>query len=190
MTRQQLKLIWLLALLSSSQAAFTQSFTGRDQIIDMLDGVQYDVPGFGTIEFEYSKKSDNRQSLIDGYQWDEKQKVPFLIRVKRSQEKKFERDDYFAWLEMPSYFESETGRTNYESPNEKYWATFTISRDAIYQIKDFPSLYVIFADGDLYYQDWQWTEYSFAEAKDRYLNKDIADEESLDIEYKRCFRID
>ena len=91
---------------------------------------------------------------------------------------------------MPSDYDNEFGRANYESPNEKYWATFTISREAIYQVKDFPSLYVIFADGDIYFQDWQWTSYSFQEAKERYLSGQTMDEESLNIQYKKCIRIE
>ena len=173
-----------------SGISFSQSFTGRDHIIEILDGVEYEVPGFGVIEFEYSKKSDNNQSMRNGSQWGEKQKVPFYIRIKRLNEKKWSRDDYFAWLEMPSDYDNEFGRANYESPNEKYWATFTISREAIYQVKDFPSLYVIFADGDIYFQDWQWTSYSFQEAKERYLSGQTMDEESLNIQYKKCIRIE
>ncbi len=166
-----------------------QEFTGRQYIIDMIDEVSYEVPGFGTIKFEYSKRSDDSQNWRGGSQFDEAQKVPFHVRVKRENEKRWERDDYFAWFEMPSYLERETGRENYESPNERYWATFTISRDAIYQIKDFPSIYVIFADGDMYYQDWNWTTYSFEEAKARYLKMKTMDKDSVDISYKKCNRI-
>lgn len=166
-----------------------QEFTGREHIIDMIDEASYEVPGFGVIKFEYSKKSDDNYNMRNGFQFDEAQKVPFRVRVKRENAKKWERDDYFAWFEMPSYLERETGRANYESPNERYWATFTISRDAIYQIKDFPSLYVIFADSDLYYQDWNWTSYSFEEAKARYLEMKIMDENSVTISYKKCNRV-
>lgn len=166
-----------------------QEFTGRQQIIDMIDDVSYEVPGFGVIKFEYSKRSDDNNSLRNGYQLDEAQSVPFRVRVKRDNAKKWERDDYFAWFEMPSYLERETGRANYESPNERYWASFTISRDAIYQIKDFPSLYVIFADGDIYYQEWNWTSYSFEEAKARYLEMKTMDEETVTISFKKCNRV-
>ena len=55
-------------LLLTPVFGMAQEFTGRQQIIDMIDEVSYEVPGFGVIKFEYSKKSDDHNNMRNGYQ--------------------------------------------------------------------------------------------------------------------------
>lgn len=159
---------WLVGV-AAAESAHGQEFENTAQLIEMMDGAQFEVPGYGVIEFNHVRQID-RTSLANP---DEKQNVTFSTKIRRLEEKKWERTDYFSRFEVPSWMGDEVGRIDTDSPDSKYYLNFSINREVIYQIHDFPSIYVLFADGEVYFRNYIFSEHSFSEAKSLLLSNQL-----------------
>lgn len=169
-----------------SQISIAQTsglFNDPEAARQFFDGREYDVPGYGSITFEFNKsatKNSEDARMRDG-SYDEMVDLIFDVSVKRKDSKKKDKGDY--QVSMVIYLQSD-GNIN-ENPNQGYSMDFTLARQIIYPIKGFPSFYTVFSDGDLYFMKYDYKHYSFDEYKLLKL-KEKNTLKDVEIQYIKC----
>ncbi len=141
----------------------TNIFETKESVKSFLDGRTYIIPDYGTMRFEYNsnetKKWKERREKDQSD--DEVLDVVFDLTIKRNAAKRKDKTDY--QVTMKINLEDPQGQDY--NPTESYANSFTVRRGEIYFIKDFPFMYILFADGDLYYQKVSYPKISFQEYK-------------------------
>ncbi len=171
MSTFKLKPIIIITILSilfifSSNEIYSQStnlFTNPDLIKKVLDGKSYEVPGYGIITFEYSNSETRKMKEVrmkDGAD-DEVTDLIFDVNIKRNKAKRKDKVGYKIEMQIDSHdYDNEE-----KDPTKLYSHSFYLMRNIIYPIKDFPASYILFADGDLYYNQTKFKNISLNEYK-------------------------
>jgi hypothetical protein len=161
-----MKLIFTFLFSLISFVSFSQEkniFSSTESLKTFLDNKTYSVPGYGTISFNYNTietkfwKEKREKDKSDDEQID----VVFDVSVKRNSAKKKEKTDYQILLRVDL---SDPEGQDY-NPILSYSNVFLIARSTIYPIKDFPSVYILFADGELYFEKTIYKQVSLKDYK-------------------------
>jgi hypothetical protein len=141
----------LFALISfSCYSQENNIFSSSESLRAFLDEKTYSVTGYGSITFNYNSsltkswKEKREKDKSDDEQLD----VVFDLSIKRNLAKKKDKADYQILLRVDL---SDPQGQDY-NPILSYSNVFLVTRNVIYPIKDFPSVYILFADGDLYFE--------------------------------------
>jgi hypothetical protein len=148
-----------------------------------FNGRVYEVPGYGTITFRLNKlatRNDAERRERDGSS-DEMVDLIFDVAVKRKDARRKDKGDYM--VDVVIYL-SENGDPDMD-PNKGYVMDFSLVRNIVYPIKGFPSQFFVFSDGDLYFQKYNYKQYSFEEYKKIILQQENRIKD-VKIEYVRC----
>jgi hypothetical protein len=143
-------------------------FSSPESIVDFLDGKTYIIPDYGMIKFEYNKSDTKRmkESRIKDGADDEMADLIFDVSIKRNQSRRRDKTGYKIEINVnlkdPENLDSD--------PNEGYMNSFMLARNVIYPIKGFPSIFNLFADGDLYYMKVRYKKMPFNEFKNNIIN--------------------
>jgi len=149
-------------------------FSNPDNIVEFLDGKTFTVPNYGIIKFEYNKSDTKRQKefrIKDGAD-DEIADLIFDVQIKRNDSKRKDKAGYKIELQI-DLNELDNRSTATSSPSSatgEYVQYFALMRNVIYPIKNFPYMFHLFADGDLYYEKFDYKKVSFADFKNDYLS--------------------
>jgi hypothetical protein len=120
------------------------------------------------IKFEYNKSDTKRmkESRIKDGADDEMADLIFDVSIKRNQSRRRDKTGYKIEINVnlkdPENLDSD--------PNEGYMNSFMLARNVIYPIKGFPSIFNLFADGDLYYMKVRYKKMPFNEFKNNIIN--------------------
>jgi len=141
-----------------------------DEIVELLDGNVYEVPGYGSIRFSFNKidfklVNAERDKESMNCLTDRERAATFDVNVRRLGEKRFERVDHKLELDYP-----EKGKYEHSDPNRVYYHGFQFI-----QIEEFPCSYFILGNGELYVELTEYEKKTFEEIKMRLLG--IADED-------------
>jgi hypothetical protein len=144
-------------------------FSKPDNIVEYLDGKTFTVPNYGIIKFEYNKSDTKRlkESRIKDGADDEIADLVFDVQIKRNDSKRKDKAGYKIELKI-DLNDADNGSTAASSPYApygEYVQYFALMRNVIYPIKNFPYMFHLFADGDLYYVKSDYKKMSFAEFK-------------------------
>ncbi len=150
---------------------------------EFFNGRVYEVPEFGTITFKLNKTAT--RNSVEGRERDgsadEIVDLVFDVAVKRKDARKKDKGDYMVNIKI---YLSENGDPDTD-PNKGFAMDFSLVRNIVYPIKGFPSLYTVFADGDMYYQKYTYKQYSLEEYKNIILKLENRNKD-LKVEYVRC----
>ena len=174
--KQLFKLLFLFAILTLTlvKNSFSQTpniFSDPKLIKEFLDGKTYLIPNYGTITLEFNNSETRRMKEVrekDGAD-DEVYDLTFNVAIKRNKAKKKDKGDYKIELKIDTneYLQGE------QDPSKKYLNSFTLTRNVLYPIKDFPYNYTLFADGDLYYTEIKYKEVCFNDYKSAIVSGEI-----------------
>lgn len=167
-TTKRSVIIFLLTIISIHSIAQSRNiFESKESVKNFLDGKKYLVPEYGSLKFDYNSRETKKWAELREKDKtdDEKIDVVFDISVKRNAAKKKDRGDYQVSLQIDL---SDPEGQNY-SPVLSYANSFFLLRSVIYPIKDFPSVYILFADGDLYFEKSTYQNISFQDYKSNVL---------------------
>ena len=135
-------------------------FSDPNNLKEFLDKKTYIVPNYGEIRFDFDNKETKdwaERRIKDGAD-DEVVDLVFDVSIKRNQVRKKDKYDYEVTIRVNP--DNSQLLTN-DDPSEKFVNSFLLARNIIYPIKDFPSYFALFADGDLYFQETSWEPISF-----------------------------
>jgi hypothetical protein len=163
--------IFLQIVLNSVYSQTNNLFSDPKLLKEFLDGKTYIIPNHGTITFEFDNSETRRMRDVrtkDGAD-DEVIDIIFDVKIKRNNSKRRVKGDYKVELKIDTneYLEGE------QDPRKKYLNTFSLMRNIIYIIKDFPSYYTLFADGDLYYTETKFKNVSLSEFKSTMITGEV-----------------
>ncbi len=171
-----------------SFVSFGQSddlFRDPERAKEFFDGRKYEVPGYGTLTLTLNKAQTNREAdkRKEMKADDEEVELVFDVTVKRLNAKKKDKGDYKVNI-LIYLTEKDDPDTD---PNRGMYVDFSLMRQIIFPIKGFPSLYTIFADGDLYFWKLTYKKYSLADFK-RIKLQTVDSSSAQDIEkvYTKC----
>lgn len=171
----------LIPIIGISQSS--NLFSDPEAAKTFFDGKVYEVPNYGTLTFSLNKSltKDEAERSMRERSYDEQVKLVFDVSVKRNNVKKKDKGDYNVYMII---YISEKDDPDAD-PNQGYSMDFTLKRQIIYPIKGFPSQYTVFADGDLYYQKFEYKKYTFQEYKEMRIKK-INPSSNVSISYIQC----
>jgi hypothetical protein len=158
--------ILVLLLFFTFRSAFSQSpniFENPDVLEEFLDKKTYEVPEYGTIRFDFNNRDTKKmreKREADGAD-DEVVDLIFDVTIKKKQSRRKEKIGYKVEMKI-DLRDPENPEFN---PMSDYVNTFLLARNVIYPIKGFPSLYHLFADGDLFFAKVNWKSIPFSEYK-------------------------
>lgn len=163
--------IFFLIVLNSVYSQTNNLFSDPKLLKEFLDGKTYIVPNHGTITFEFDNSETRRMRDVrtkDGAD-DEIIDLIFNVKIKKNNSKRRVKGDYKVKLQIDTneYLEDE------QDPRKKYFNSFSPMRSVVYIIKDFPSDYTLFADGDLYYIETKFKNVSLSEFKSTMITGEV-----------------
>jgi hypothetical protein len=163
----------------SAQSIIIDPDNQEETLIKYLDGKSFNVPEYGIISFELNRKQlkEFKEKRKVNNEDGEDVELEFSVDIKRDTEKKKDRQDYSGMVRF--YARNDDQNTSLSSPNaSKYMYRIFIARHLIYPIKNFPSHFTLLADGELYFDKYNWKKMTFIEYKNEFLKpstiKDIS----------------
>jgi hypothetical protein len=160
----------LIILLIAPINSFSQRiniFSDPNSLKEFLDKKTYIVPNYGEIRFDFNNKDTKIMSerrIKDGAD-DEVVDLIFDVSIKRNEVRKKDKFDYKVEISVnPDY-----SQLINNDPTERFVNSFMLARNIVYPIKDFPSIFSLFADGDLYFHETSWDSISFEFFKSLYI---------------------
>jgi hypothetical protein len=159
----------LIILLLAPLNSFSQRiniFSDPNSLKEFLDKKTYIVPNYGEIRFDFNNKDTKIMSekrIRDGAD-DEVVDLIFDVSIKRNQVRKKDKFDYKVEISV----NPDNSQLLTNDPNVKFVNSFLLARNIVYPIKDFPSYFSLFADGDLYFMETSWEPISFEVFKSLY----------------------
>jgi hypothetical protein len=172
------------ALISHAQQSI---FANGEAIRDYLDGRIYRVNGYGIIAFSYNRRAteERKESYGRRNAGDEREEVIFDVIVKRDNVRRKDKTDYQVRCTVDLYDADDP----FADPNRGHVLAFTLAREVIFPIQNFPSSYLLFADGDLYYTIPKYRRLTVGEYKEEVLRKRETGSGFIGyegLEYVRC----
>lgn len=162
--------IILIILLIAPLDSFSQRiniFSDPNSLKEFLDKKTYIVPNYGEIRFDFDNKETKdwaERRIKDGAD-DEVLDLVFDVSIKRNQVRKKDKFDY----EVTIRVNPDNSQLINNDPTERFVNSFMLARNIVYPIKDFPSIFSLFADGDLYFHETSWDSISFEFFKSLYI---------------------
>ena len=155
-------LLVLIILLIFPLNSFSQRmniFKDPNSLKEFLDQKTYIVPNYGEIRFDFNNKDTKIMSekrIKDGAD-DEVVDLIFDVSIKRNEVGKKDKFDYKVEISV----NPDNSQLINNDPSGRFVNSFMLARNIVYPIKDFPSIFSLFADGDLYFHETSWEPISF-----------------------------
>lgn len=145
--------------LGNSHAQVPNIFETPESLKSYLNKKSFIIPDYGVIRFDFnaSDTKKSQESRIKHGADDEIIDLIFDVSIKRNNARRRDKTDYQVSFRI-ELNDSENFDIN---SGPLYKQNILLARNIIYPIKGFPSMYQLFADGDLYYSKVTWKKVPF-----------------------------